>query len=416
MRYTIGYNEKTSEFLISDSFQDGLLKINLFPFILIEEDKSIQKFQSFLSELSEVKLSSEDIIVDSYELLNLDIRETLNRRIEIGNDQYAQINSLITVFIRHFLNKSFKKQTFISPPIGEVTRWEPKLYGRYGNVELRVIENLLLDKNRLFEEYSNIAGNISDEVYIYRSATRKHWLSTSDANFNLRQLMTNAGFYFSMNLKNECLSFWLEEYLASIADSSYLFPYPGCYPNFFIAQAYLFKQQGKLKKYIGFPKTVDFYQTLAGQEVLFLTPFYAEINNLYQTRKLFNLYSDISIPEYSLTTLPAYISTYPNRPHDSWLQTFRSMTDEIDRLFTKQSFTLFFASCGCYGMPLCRYVFKRYGCTSVYYGNHINTLFGIRQACSEDFMAGRRLTENWARGNLDKFKNVSKIDSGRYVL
>ncbi|MDD5274978.1 MAG: hypothetical protein PHR16_02725 [Methylovulum sp.] len=414
--YALGYNELEPELIIDEN---PVIRINLAPFLPFDNEReSVRRLRLALAALEQNNLNEEDIIVTSFEPLNADLRAALIRKKNFSYENYDRISKLITVFGHYFRQKPFRKRAWIACQAQQITQWEAKFYGRYGNVELRAIDSYLRNQPKIGVELAKIVDHLADENYMYQGSDGVHWLSAADVNFNLRRLMTNAGFYLPdspAKLGSEALCFWAREYLDALADTHFLFPYPSCYPNFFVPQDHLFKQQGVIKDYVAFPEPEKFYALLENQNILLMTPFHQEINGLYTSKRLFNLYADIAIPDFTLTTVPAYISTYPNRPHASWNDTFQQLITEVDRAFANNSFSIFFASCGCYGMPICRYVFNRYGCTSVYIGNQVNKLFGILQQCSETFMHGRRINENWSTGNLTQFKNIGKIDGGRYI-
>ncbi len=414
--YALGYNELEQELIIDES---PVIRINLASFLPFDNERdSVKRLRLALTALEQNRLHEEDVIATSFGPLNSDLRAALTRKKAFSPEDYDRISKLTTVFGLYFRHKSFRKRGWFDCQTQQATQWEAKFYGRYGNVELRVIDNYLRNQSRIGMELAEIRHQLADENYMYQERNQGHWLSAADVNFNLRRLMTNAGFYLPDNPAEtdaEAVCFWAKEYLDAMADTHFLFPYPTSYPNFFVPQDHLFKQQGVIKDYIAFPEPEKFYAMLKDHNILLMTPFYNEINSLYASKRLFNLYDNIIIPDFSLTAVPAYISTYPNRPHGSWNETFQHLIAEVDRAFADNTFSIFFASCGCYGLPICRYVHNRYGCTSVYIGNYINSLFGILQQCSETFMQGQRINENWATGNLTQFKNVGKIDGGRYV-
>jgi hypothetical protein len=424
MHFGIGFDERTMDTWIHDRSHKGLTKINLFPLIKSGRDHaSIAELRTTLAKLT-TEWSSDDSLVTSYEPLNADVRDSLRRQYAFDYQEYDQLCTLATQFILYSRKVDRESVGFLPPadriqgPADVGGQWKPGLYGRYGIVELRIVENYLRNRAGLKAALRKLIGHLHDQDYMYREASRPHWLSASDIDFNLRKLMTNAGFYIDSEGAEEDIGEihrWATEYLAALGESRALFPAPGCYPSYFIAQDYLFRHQGSLRDYVNFPSPARFYESLAGQSILFVTPFYREVNALFQSEKIFNLYKDIAVPRFRLRAIPAYISTYPNRPHESWSETFEKILVQIDEAFNSGSFTIFFASCGCYGMPVCSHVSRKYGIASVYYGNHVNTLFGVRQAGTENFLPDRRILENWAVGKLGEFRNVEKIDGGRYV-
>ena len=105
----------------------------------------------------------------------------------------------------------------------------------------------------------------------------------------------------------------------------------GGYPIYFATQGHLYAKSGVIAAdYINFPDPTVFYSMLAEHDVLFVTPFAAEVGETFATGRLFQLYTDIVIPTFSLHTLQSHISTYPNRPHGSWRATYQQLVADID--------------------------------------------------------------------------------------
>jgi hypothetical protein len=290
------------------------------------------------------------------------------------------------------------------------------LYVRYGNVELRVIESFIRRPNELFKGLEEVKKHIDSQDFMYgnRTTPKGSWFDSSDISFCLRKLITNAGFYPSFNSNDCSLGKWCNMYLDALINSEYLFPYQQAYPNFWVTQNLLLKKDKKIS-YQKFPDINKFYSFLADKKILFATPFSEQINDLYKTGNIFHLYKNKQLLHFEIKGIKADISTYPNRPHESWFESFQVLINRVDDAFKTSTPNVFFASCGCYGLPICNYVYKRYGCTSIYYGNHLNTLFGIRQQCSEGWMLQERNLNNWANSNLSQYKNINMIDGGRYL-
>jgi hypothetical protein len=276
----------------------------------------------------------------------------------------------------------------------------------------------LFDQENLSVISQEIQENLPHHDYMYsRSSTLGNWLTSKHTNYNIRRLMTNAGFYSSGDMNSFLSDFnnWGDLYLSALKQSNNLFLYPGAYPNYLMIERNIFSTTGIITDYKTFPSPTVFYRLLEGHDICFVTPFNKQIEELYNSRDILHLYKDISIPEFSMRTIPAFISTYPNSPHAGWSDTFNTLKDLIDQAYRKRRFSLFFAASGCYGLPLCSYVNKQYGVPSVYNGNLLNTLFGISQKSNIDFMKDRKNLDKWRASDLDKVKNMKLIDGGRYT-
>jgi hypothetical protein len=298
-------------------------------------------------------------------------------------------------------------------PDAHVDSWEPKLYVRYGNVELRAVNSFISDHNSILKEIETIRENQASEDFMYAPARVRHWLDFSDTGFNLRKLMTNAGFYFSNSDPNSTIEHWVGAYLKGLAKADYWLTHDA-YPFFFKTQGFLYQQNNRVVPYIQFPPRKDFYKSISGRKILILTPFADQINALADSGRIFKLYNDFELDHFDILAIPADISTYPNRPHQSWSDTYEHLCRKIDSAFSTHSIDIFFASAGCYGIPVCSYVNDTFGCASIYYGHYINSLFGILTGPRQTPPLTQNL-ENWMEGDLGSFTNFSKIDGGRYI-
>jgi len=361
-------------------------------------------------------LHPNDSFVFTYDALNDDIISSLDilqsERIAI----YENLNTLLTRCISFCAGRKQEKVTWTPNQFGHAAfDGTPSLLVRWGIVELRVLDNFLHAPNQCFSALRSVSENLSDEQAMY-FPNRAHWLSSEDFEFNLKALMTNAGFYAGNSFRHtkEALVEWAYHYLHGVSDGI-LFPVPGGYPFFFGTKQTIYNWTKARPNYLNFPTPESFYISLSEKSILLVTPFAEQIQSAFSENKTFQLYKDLAIPNFRIKTIKAPISTYPNRPGSSWLESFRQLTAQIDYAFKQERFDLFFAAAGCYGIPLCHYAFKTFGCMSIYYGNHINTLFGILQRCSDDFMKSSRIEENWVHSDLSKFANVDRIDDGRYI-
>jgi hypothetical protein len=293
----------------------------------------------------------------------------------------------------------------------EIQIWSPGLYVRTGNVELRVLTNFLmgdLPDSSILE--------LEDSCRLPKDLQlRKHWLDETDINLNIRQLMTNAGWFPNQNFDLQSLSEWNKRYSEALWNSTGLFRYAGLdfYEIFF--ELTKLKNSGQGFNYLQFPAPRNFYRMLEGHNVLLVTPFATEIRELYESGDLFHLWLDFDLPPFTLTLIQSPMSIYPNRAGADWSDAFNQVTEKIDDSFSRNSHTLFFASSGCYGLPLCDFVHRRYSVASVYQGNWINYLFGIRQNATEN-QKGRRNLALWRASSLEKIAGLASVDDGRYVF
>ncbi len=92
---------------------------------------------------------------------------------------------------------------------------------RYGNVELRVVEDYLLDPENLRRALEGVVAKYGDESSMYTNVSRLGKLTHDDTDFNLRRLMTNAGFYISdvAGTAWDTLTDWAQRYIGALSNS-----------------------------------------------------------------------------------------------------------------------------------------------------------------------------------------------------
>jgi hypothetical protein len=149
---------------------------------------------------------------------------------------------------------------------------------------------------------------------------------------------------------------------------------------------------------------------------VFATPFAAQINTLYGNGRIPELYRNFEMPSFQITAFPAPISTWPNRPGGDWKETFHILLDKSLALIDQTNASLFLASCGSYGLPLCREVYNRTKLVSIYSGHAPNNLLGVLTGRFVDGAGGLSLNKSvFMPSHLRDIPNVDLIDGGSYV-
>ena len=302
----------------------------------------------------------------------------------------------------------------------EIDRWESGLYIRGGIVELKVVENELFGKlgDDFIPNFPEADYGIGNVPMLPLSVLEaRHWMDTSDVNQNIRNLMTNAGWYPNNKFDLAELRLWAKLYLDAYMNAKGLFRCPGIdmYENILEIKKVVNFEHGF--HYFNFPNRKRFYELLDGKNVLLVTPFAAEIKQLFESGKIWKLWTDLEIPKFNLEVIQSPMSIFPNRPNSSWIESFRTLQETIQLSFSQNKHSLFFASAGSYGLPICNFVYATYDIASVYTGNYINYLFGVRQNATEDeFYSDKRDVANWATSGLGSIPGLSRVDDGRYVF
>lgn len=287
---------------------------------------------------------------------------------------------------------------------------------RYGNVELRVVENFLTRRDDLFAALDRVMGDGKDDEAMFADGDRTSHLATDDPDWNLRRLMTNAGFYASHDPQRarQDLDNWCRRYLAALQKAPLIGRPEVRLMTYGIQRALAQTGETLLSEGPGWEK-LELYDHMAGREVLMVSPM-ADLVNAQAERGAFqNLFTDYQPPEFSVRAIPAPMSVWPHRPDDGWTASFEALCAGVAAAWTEKPFEVFVAACGCYGLPLSDHVARTFDVPVVYNGNMAHAFFGIRQAATERIMAGRRNDAAWVSSDLARYENVARIDGGRYV-
>jgi hypothetical protein len=349
----------------------------------------------------------------SAQLLNDDLLGAIKRS-DVSFAEIDRVLEVITTFTSQ--THEFRVRSWLPDPYAPPDLTQEEAIYRYGNVELRVIENFLINQPTLKEALRALLPALDDETRLYMAGKRANYLAADDVEWNLRALMTNAGFYVSREFARAWfdLQYWAERYLTALQQGA-LFSYPPAYPFYFKIQRALLQQGGALPRYVRRPNPREVYESFKGKEVMFMSPLSEMVDSQVSSGRLRRLYKNYELPEFSLATLPAWISIWPNRPHNGWTETFQHMCRSVDAAFEKRRFNIFTAACGCYGLPICDYVRSTHGTKVLYLGNIAHAYFGVRQKETQDFMKDEVNPDAWIEGNLGRYANIDRIDGGRYL-
>ena len=286
---------------------------------------------------------------------------------------------------------------------------------RPGNVELAALQSVLQQPEQLEEALVQIRRHHHDRAWMERRSER-WWMDPADGVENLCRLHTNAGFYASSHAPLESLQRWSQGTIAALLAGPVLFGNDSIVRMFLpVAQA-LCRQSGRVPDLVQWPGTQAFYDFIAGEEVLFVTPLAAEVERHHRSGRAFELFTTVRIQPYGLRCLPAPISVYPNRPDRGFEDSLERCLEQVERAHQQRPFRVFTAAAGAYGLPLCQAVHRRYGVACVYLGNAMHAHFGIAQNTTDGWMADQRRHEHWLRPTgLNGVPGIDRIEGGRYL-
>ena len=311
---------------------------------------------------------------------------------------------------------------------------------RIGNVELDIINQYKYNKKdltTLFNKYRDLlCKHDSDEIFSIKDNT-----STSHKlTYDLLRVSTNAGFYITDKDNNfNVLESFINNYLEAYRNCDGLFRCDGC-----------LKAQIDMKDIIKTCYTVyaekDIYNLIKDKKILIISPFATQINNQIKNGNMQKLFKkqikiipksdrdiDNNICGYSeeyelliytdITSIETPITIFGNPVNDSWKDTFDKTCLKIKDYCDNNKVDIVIASCGCYSMPICNYVYKQLNISSLCYGNAIHQLFGIMQNDFYLFPKENINEEYWI--NVDEsvicnerlMENLKKIDitGGKYL-
>jgi hypothetical protein len=286
---------------------------------------------------------------------------------------------------------------------------------RPGNVELAALQTVLFQPDALDDLLAEVRRRHHDRAWMEQQRDA-WWYDPTDWSENLRRLHTNAGFYASSHAPLESLQRWGQSTLRALMASPVLFGNASIAAMFWPVAQHLHRRVGTVPQMVQWPGDQAFYQFIAGQEILFVTPLAAEVEAHHRTGLAFSLFTDIEIQPYGLRCIEAPMSIYPNRPDRGFEDSLDRTLEKIDRAYRQKPFAVFTAACGAYGLPLCEAVKQRYGVTCVYVGNLMHAYFGVLQRTTADWRCESRVPENWIVGHaLEGVPGLDRLEGGRYL-
>jgi len=395
---------------------DNCINLNYFYQIYKNIPKNEITFNKFIN-LEEVK---EILRGEFYGMYDSLFEQFLNNEYikEYDFNKIIHFNLLFYLLFKNKnkINESLKYDFLIKNSVIN-ENFKGKLLIRTGIVELRVINSYLYgDKQLMKDAVNNICLNYKNENYIYNQPI-PNWIGIDHEQIYyesyLKASMTNAGFYFNeLNVDNaiENLDFLSNEYKKAILNCDYLmyWNFLNCYCLDILNEK---KKTNKIDFFL-YDENSKIYDLLNNKKILLLTPFKEKIDKIYKNGNIYKLKKNRNLENIDLVTVETFLTTYPNKKHNDFKQTFKYYCEMIDYEFSNKNFDLFTCSTGCYGLLLCNYVYKKYNVTSLYIGHVINYIFGI--------ISNRNLfdsvnIEYYEKSDLNiKYKNIEKIENNTY--
>ena len=328
----------------------------------------------------------------------------------------------------------------------KINKNEKFMICRVGNVEVDVLKQYKNNKIQLIEKFNEfnkiLCSHLSDKIFEIKDNYLKKYdfielINKSNISYDLLRLSTNAGFYITEQEKEfNILESWINEYLKAYRNCDGFFRCDGM-----LKYQELINEEFKPSYTIRIEQ--DIYNLMHNKNVLVISPFAKQINTQIETGNISKLFKkNILIQSTSQSTSPIKdnkeyeifvncniktietpITIFGNPVDKSWKDTFDKTCSKIKEYCEHNKIDIVIASCGCYSMPICNYVYEKLNISSLCFGNAIHQLFGLMQ---NDFYAFDKdiiNEEYWIKidssviRNERLMNNMKKIDisGGKYV-
>jgi hypothetical protein len=301
----------------------------------------------------------------------------------------------------------------VERPLAEIRPGE--LWVRPGLVEHAALWNYANDRQAALRDAECVATQAleADGPGLGSLTGQAEWWPRIDGRKNIAKLCTNAGWYAKPGHAAAAFEDWCLRYRDALARGN----------QFVVGMAESCRVAQKVPA-IGYRPPFAFseeslFATLGGARIIFVSAYADAIQSHYDSGKLLQFWHDLGLTHAprSVKTVKAPMSVWPYRPADSWTESFEQLMRDVRAEVAGQEATVFLASCGCYGLPVCDAVHRECGITSIYFGHVVNTYFGVRTGDLKNSPHFNRFatSPHWLDGNLSRtYPETGRIDDGRY--
>ncbi len=263
-------------------------------------------------------------------------------------------------------------------------------------VQLAGLRSWLLDRERLEQALALIRRHHHDPAFMAQAAASRDpdgWAAVQA----LCALHVEEGFYAATSDPLASLRAWADSCLALLAQSQWLLDLHQPMGSWCAVLQGLVREHSRLPDLVVGPEDEGFYQLLAGQEVVVVSPLAALVEEQHRSGNAFALFVDLAIAPYGLRCVAAPASFYPERPHRGFEASLAACLEAIEVVARQRPFSVFLCSAGAYDLPLCQAVWDRYGASCVAIGASLHARFGIEQPVSQHWRCGQRRSDRWRR-------------------
>lgn len=333
----------------------NIIKINLYYFHNVYEDP--------VTGLSIKALNTIRSVIDPGSNFHCSLFD-VNPKIS-ANVDFNKIHKIYETLHGYF---HFLKKTGFQRPMRPVKDYNG-LCIRFGNVELRLINNYMLNRDSLYEALKDVLKNYDNSAYMKNNSS-SGWFMKNPVD-SIKGSIVNSGMYFdpssSFDENKQVLDQYVDLNLRALSGAKIF--------NAMLDWACFLEKYNKQNfDVIGFDD-FTFLSTIRDKNILIITPHAGNINTLYTTGDIFKIRNNM--PNFILYAINSEVSLHPNRPSRHWKASFDRITQNIDSYLKSNKVNVFIAACGSYSVPLCYHVYCKYGIDSFCWGNLLNNLFGI---------------------------------------
>jgi hypothetical protein len=263
-------------------------------------------------------------------------------------------------------------------------------------VQLAGLRSWLLDRQRMEQALALIRRHHHDPAFMAQSGCGPDpdgWAAVPA----LCALHVAEGFYAATSAPLASLRAWAEPSLDLLAQSQWLLDAQQPTGSWWAVLQGLVQVHSRLPELVAWPEDERFYQLLAGQEVVVVSPLAGLLEDQHRSGRAFGLFADLVIEPYGLRCVSAPASLYPDRPHQGFEASLAAGLEAVEVLARQRPFSVFLCAAGAYDLPLCLGVRERYGATCVAMGSSLHARFGIEQPISQHWRRGQRRSDRWRR-------------------
>lgn len=262
--------------------------------------------------------------------------------------------------------------------------------------QLAALRCWLLQRDQLEPALVEIRRHHHDSAFMQQQSARAIAGSAAPLE-TLCALHLQEGFYASVTAPMGSLEFWAQACLLALAQGQMLVDPKRSSASWWAVLQGLVQAHNRLPALVVWPEEQRFYQLLAGQEVVLVSPHADLLNEQHRSGRAFGLFRDLEILPYGLRTLAAPQSRYPERPLQGFEASLMVCLEALEALARQQPFSVFLSVAGAYDLPLCQAVHDRYGASCVAIGPSLHARFGIDEPCSHGWRSEQRRADRWRR-------------------